>query len=127
MSAVAATETNRQLVSAMYDAAGRGDFAAFLSYIDADVVVDEPPFLPYGGTYRGHGELQSLLGRVSAILDVTSLRVERLIADDDHVIGLIRVPIVGSDSEVSLAEMSVIREGKVAEMRIFFHEAGTLV
>ena len=118
---------NRELVTGMYEAAKRGDFSAFLEPLAADIVVMEPGFLPYGGTYRGMEELQALLVRVSGILDVTGMVVEQLICDGDHVIGLIRVPVVGTASEVSLAELSVIRDGKIIEMRIFFHEAGPLI
>ena len=120
------TEKNRSLIGEMYSAAKRGDLEAFFAPISPDIVVAEPPFLPYGGTYRGIDGLRSLFAQVTQILDLPNLTVDHLVADGDHVLGLIRVPIVGQDSDVTLAELSIIRDGKVAEMRIYFHRAGTL-
>ena len=120
------TEDNRALITEMYAAAKRGDFESFFAVISPDVVVTEPHFLPYGGSYHGLDGLERLFSDVTQILDLPNLTVDRLIADGDHVLGLIRVPIAGTDSEVNLAELSIIEDGKVVEMRIYFHDAGML-
>jgi ketosteroid isomerase-like protein len=120
------TELNRARIEQMYSAAKRGDLEGFFAVISPDVVVTEPQFLPYGGSYRSIDELAGLFAEVTQLLDLPNLTVDHLIADGDHVLGLIRVPIIGQDSEVTLAELSIIRDGKVAEMRIYFHDAGTL-
>jgi len=119
------TESNRSLIRDMYAAAQRGDAEGFFSVMAADIIVDEPTFLSYCGRYQGINELQRLFGMVTQILDVANMRVDRLIADEDHVLGFIRVPVIAG-GEVALAELSVIRDGKVREMRIYFHDTGPL-
>lgn len=127
MATITHTETNRDAVAAMYDAANRGDMDGFLGALSPDVVVFEPAFLPYGGTYRGIDGMQTLLGRVGSIYDIGGMVVEHLVADGDRVIGLIRMPIIGTASSAVIAEMSMLRDGKIAEMHIFLHDAGTLL
>jgi uncharacterized protein len=127
VSAISNTEANRQLVTRMYQAVKDGDIDGFFEPLAPDVVVCEPAFLPYGGVYRGVDELKALLGRVSGIFDISGMKIEQVISDEDHVIGLIRAPLIDGSGEIFLAEMSVIREGKVVEMRIFFHDAATLL
>ena len=120
------TEANRATIAAMYAAAQQGDLQGFFAAMAPDVVVVEPSFLPYGGTYRGIEGLQTLMGEVTQILDMGALKVKRVIADGDHVLGFITVPIVGTDSEVELLEYSIMRDGKVSEIRLFFHDLGAL-
>jgi ketosteroid isomerase-like protein len=127
MSTTTYTETNRQVVSDMYEAARAGDLEGYLAGLAPDVVVFEPGFLPMRGTYRGPDGLQALVGKVTSLLDLSGMQIDRVIADEDHVIVLTRVPIIGSQAEVNLAEMSIIRDGKVAEQRIFVHDAGSLL
>ncbi len=46
-------ERNRTTIEALYAAGAAGDIATVLSYVADDVVIDEPPYLPYGGRYMG--------------------------------------------------------------------------
>jgi len=120
------TEANRATVAAMYAAAQQGDLERFFAAMAPDLVVIEPSFLPYGGTYRGVEGLQTLMGEVTKILDMGALKVKRVIADGDHVLGFLTVRIVGTNSEVELLEYSIMRDGKVSEIRLFFHDLGVL-
>jgi ketosteroid isomerase-like protein len=119
------TEANRAIITEMYAAAQRGDLQSFFAAMSPDLVVVEPRFLPYGGTYRGIDGLQLLMGEVTKILDMGALKVKRVIADGDHVLGFITVPLLAKDSEVELLEYSILRDGKVVEIRLFFHDLGT--
>lgn len=49
----ALTEESKRVVTAMYDAGVRGDFAGVMSQMDENLIVYEPPFLPYGGLTKG--------------------------------------------------------------------------
>jgi ketosteroid isomerase-like protein len=42
-----------ETIQAMYDAARAGDFDGFFAHLGDDIVLEEPDFLPYGGTYQG--------------------------------------------------------------------------
>lgn len=123
----ALTEANRKLVQGMYDASESGDIAGFMACLDENLVLLEPTYLPYGGRYDGAKSFPALLEKASPYLDVPTLRLESLIADGDVVVALVRVKTVNHDSEVQIAERIRIQNGKVVEMKIYFHELGTLV
>lgn len=116
------TTANRRLIVDMYAAAKAGDVAGFFSALSPEVVITEPTFLPYGGTYRGIDEFRALFGDVAKFLDMSSLQVDHIVADGDHAVGLIRLSTTSGDGEVRLAEHSILRDGKVAEMQIFVHD-----
>jgi hypothetical protein len=48
------------------------------------------------------------------------------VADGERVFAVVQVPDLRSGELVTLAEESIVRGGKVVEMRIFFHEARSL-
>ena len=120
------TETSRQIVADMYAAAAKMDFESMLSYVADDLVLHEPAFLPYGDVYQGKQGMAGAIEKIAGYLDVTKIEVRYLVADGDRVFGVVSVPDSRSGEYVLLAEESVIRDGKVAEMRIYFHEARSL-
>jgi uncharacterized protein len=61
------------------------------------------------------------------LVDMSSLTVDRIVADGDHAFGLIRLSTTSGDRAVRLAELSILREGKVAEMEIFVHDDAGLL
>jgi ketosteroid isomerase-like protein len=116
------TETTRALLTRMYDSAARGDFADVLACLADDLVVHEPPYLPYGGIYDGVEAFQGLIGLVVQHLDVSKMVVDRMVADGDRVIGIIRMPAVATGEDILLAEESLVRDGKVAEIWVYYNE-----
>jgi ketosteroid isomerase-like protein len=66
------------VVRALYAALRDGDVPGVLARLDPDVVVDEPPALPYGGVHRGRDVfVQSILGAMMgyAGIDITEFAV----------------------------------------------------
>ena len=118
---------NRQIVVDFYAAGVRGDLEAFMSYLADDFVLYEPPFLPYGGTYRGKQAMLEGFGKIGEYLDVSGLEVDHLVADGEHVIGILRAPDRATGELVLIAEESTLRDGRIVEMRVFFHEGRSLV
>lgn len=120
------TEQNRALLRNFYDAALRGDMAALTSYFADDVVVSEPDFLPYGGTYRGAEGFAALLAAMAPHADLAGLVVGDIHADDNTVYATIQLPDKHTGELVELIERAVIRDGKIAELSIFAHTARSL-
>jgi ketosteroid isomerase-like protein len=116
------TEASRALMVRMYDSAVRGDFPDVLACLSPDLVVNEPPFLPYGEIYRGRDGFEKLISRVTLVLDVSRMVIDRMVAEDDRVIGIIRMPELASGEDILLAEESLIRDGQVVEINVYFHE-----
>jgi hypothetical protein len=58
---------------------------------------------------------------------MTKISADYLVADGDRVFGVIRMPDLKTGKDVLLAEESVIRDGSIVDMRIFFHDAQSLI
>ena len=120
------SETSRKIVENMYQAAMGGDVAGFFSYFADELEIIEPSFLPYGGKHHGVAGLQALFGEFTKYLNIGSLQVESIIADGETVRGFLRFSTASGDSEVQLAERSIVRNGKIVELKIFVHELGSM-
>ena len=59
------------VVRALYDSLAKGDVPGVIARLDPDVIVDEPPALPYGGVHRGRDVfVQSILGAMMGYANV---------------------------------------------------------
>ena len=123
----AVTEASRKVVQTMYSSALSGDQAAFIGCLDENLVVSEPAFLPYGGKHLGVAGFVALFADVGKIMDVSTITVDSLVADGDVVVAFIRVKTVADGSVVKIAERSVVKNGKIVTMDIYFHELASLI
>jgi ketosteroid isomerase-like protein len=124
MSEVTAAGT-LELVEGIYAAVKRQDWDSLLSAFDPDIVMFESEALPYAGTYRGLDEVSAALATVSQGMDLDSLEVEYVLADEEHAVGHIRVTLSGG-LEVRISEHWTIRDGKVVELRPFYWDPSTI-
>ncbi|MEV7284810.1 nuclear transport factor 2 family protein [Streptomyces sp. NPDC093252] len=120
------TERNRQVVLAMFAAASSGDMEGVLSYLSEDVVVAEPLFLPFGRVYRGRDEFLALAGELGKYLDLSAITVHYTLADGDRVAACVGVPDLATGKPTHFIEQYTVRDGKIVENRLFYHDAGTL-
>lgn len=111
----------------MYDAAVDGRFDEVFSCLSEDLIVNEPPYLPYGAVYRGHDGFRELIRGVTRVLDVAQMKVLRMIAEGERVIGIIEMPDRATGEQILLAEESLVRDEKVVEITVYFHETRTLL
>ena len=121
------TEQSRAVAQAFYDAIIAGDAEGFMAVTSPDVINQQPAFLPYGGTRHGRDAFVGLFPSFAGHYDLTKIRCERLVAEGDRVFSVVRVPFLQNGQDVVLAEELVVRDGLIVEMRIFAHEAQTLV
>jgi hypothetical protein len=121
------TETNRAIVEKLYAAAASGDLAAIAGFVAEDVVVIEPDFLPYGGTYRGLAEFAALMPSIGQCLDLTSVRVNYTIADGDRVAACLGIKDVNTGEYTDFIEQSTLRDGKIVEMKLFYHDGQSMI
>ena len=120
---------NREFVRRMYAAAGEGDMEFLLSCMHEDVVVVEPSFLYYGGRYEGRDAFVNLLEVIGRNLDVASVTIDSVIADGETVVVFFHCNSAGSSDvadQVHIAERLTVRNNKVVEVSIYFHELGLL-
>ena len=111
----------------MYGAAKSGDAGTFFSFISPDVVVQEPEFLTYGGTFHGIEGLQNLFGTLAANFDLAGLDFERIVADGDYVCVIARVPLADGSGVFEFIERARIKDGKVTHLRIYVYDPSSLL
>jgi ketosteroid isomerase-like protein len=111
----------------MYESAANADYDDVFACLSEDLVVNEPPFLPYGDVYHGHDGFRRLIGKVTRVLDVSRMHVIRMVAEDDRTIGIIEMPDLATGEQILLAEESLIRDGKVVEINVYFHQPRSLL
>ena len=120
------TERNRAAAEAMYGAARAGDAQTFFSFVSPDVVVEEPGFLSYGGTYDGIEGLQTLFATLASEFELSGLEFESIIADVDYVCVIGTAPLVRGGA-LSFIERARMREGKVVALRVYVYDASSLL
>jgi uncharacterized protein len=123
----ALSEKNKGILEAMYAAGARNDFQTVMGYMDENVVVIEPPYLSYGGTYKGLAEFQRLMGLINEYADLSTIRLQYSVAENDRVFGILELKDQKTGKQLQLAEQSTLRNGKVVEMKIFYFDAGSLI
>lgn len=120
------TEASRRIVEDFYKFVKAGDVAALISLLADEVTIIEPSFLPYGGSHRGIAGFQALFGEVPKLLDVASLKVESIMADGEVATAFLRIRTAKGGDEIQMAERARVRDGKIVEWKIYFHELGSL-
>jgi ketosteroid isomerase-like protein len=125
--ATSLTEQNRAVIQALYDAGARGDVPELLSYLADDIVVHEPEYLPYGGRYVGQEAFLAIFAQINEHLDLSAITLDHLVADNEHVIGVLRIPDRATGQNTVLAEQSTLRDGKVIDMQVFYFDPQSMI
>ena len=121
------TEQSRAAVKKMYAAVIAGDLPGFFACFDDGIVLDKPSFLPYGGPRAGKARLKELIGILNGYLNFSTIKLDSLVADGDTCVAFLRAQTVNDPSESQLAERSVVRHGKIVNVRVMYHELGSMV
>ncbi|MBT4159907.1 MAG: nuclear transport factor 2 family protein [Gammaproteobacteria bacterium] len=120
------TESNRNIVQAVFDASANEDWDTVKSLLHDDIVVIEAESLPYAGEFKGPESFIALNQKVSGSWEDTKTRVDNLIADGDHVVVLGnlsgRGKSTGQAFSVPLAAVWRLEEGRVREVRPFYFD-----
>lgn len=121
------TEASRSIVEKMYAAGTAGDIPGMMACLSENLVVHEPPFLPYGGDHHGHDGFVQLFETINSYLDMTQVKVDRMVADGPWVVAVMRIPDRKTGNDVLLSDELHVSDGIITELRIYFHDAQSLV
>jgi ketosteroid isomerase-like protein len=113
---------NKQIIQDAYDAMAAGDVNGFLGALDTEIEVREPDALPYGGLYRGLGELMGMFAKAAPVLDSSRMVVEELTAEHDRVVAVLRIPLRDGSAETLISEHWRLRDGKAVELQVFWFD-----
>lgn len=115
-------DENKSLIQAIYSGLRSQQTDLLMSSLDPDITVYEPTFLRYGGVYRGIDAFAALFPQIDTLLDLSTVKVDSIIAEGEQLVCLVRVQTADAKSELRIAEYFVIRSGKIVEIRLFFHD-----
>ncbi len=87
------SEENVKIVKEYIKLWSRGDIEAAMAFQHPDLVVHEPPSLPYGGTHRGIKNALAMLQMIGELWEVTGeLKIETYDGGGDVVFNCIQFP-----------------------------------
>jgi ketosteroid isomerase-like protein len=123
------TETNADIVRAMYGAYNSRDRTTALAHMDSEVIWDFTE-APDGLLYRGHGEVKRFFAMLDEVWETLQIEVEAQEEHGDVVVSEVRVKGRGKGSgvEVQHSETHVWRlhEGRLLEGKTFLDRAQAL-
>ena len=118
---------NKAIVGAFYDGGVRGDITGYGAHLHPDFVVAAPDYLPWGGAHGPDAYLQTVLPQVGAALDFTRFRYESITAEEDRVVALIQVGVVGTNATIRTSEHWTIKGEKAVALWVAYYEPGVLL
>ena len=112
----------RLIVEQLFHCGKAGDIDGVFALLDDNVVVHEPPFLVYAGSYKGRDNFLTLFALIiEKYFDDDKMEIDYIATNGNHAIVMASAP--GKRGEtVTLAEEIRVRNGKVVEIRIYMHQ-----
>jgi uncharacterized protein len=109
---------------------GEVDLTEVLSHLHPDIEIIEAASLPYAGIWRGHAGFLELAAYFQETWRFLPGKTFEYVADDDRVVVLTLGRAVakptGREVEWRLAEVFVVREGLIAEIRPFYYDTAAI-
>lgn len=122
------TRDNVQTLQDLFTAAFSGDLEvatkAIGDVLHPDVLVKEPPFLPWGGEHRGIEAFFQLFGQIASRTLLEQFEVTDIFGSGDRCMVLYRVPFrtAGEPVWMDICELYIFRDGKVVEFQPFYFD-----
>ena len=124
------TQTNKDIVEAIFAASAEQDWATVKSYLHDRLTVHEADSLPYRGTFVGPDQFIELNAQVAATWEGTSTSVDHLLADGDHVVVLGTMNGTGKATglafQMPFAAVWRFEQGQVVEIRPYYFDTDLL-
>jgi ketosteroid isomerase-like protein len=123
----AMSQENVELVHAGFEAFARGDIEAVLRLCDEDIVITQPSEMPDAGPFlRGHAGVLETIAAWPEQWDDYRIEIRRTVEIEDYVVATVhqtgRGKSTGIPVETEATMVFAIRQGKIAEWRIFLQE-----
>jgi hypothetical protein len=116
------TEQTRQVIRAIHAASASGDLEKERQLFSPYLVIEEPPYLPYGGTFHGYEGFLQLATQVVKFVDFSSLRLESLTVEGHLAFAVVRVNLL-SGAEIIATEQWRVEHGLAVHCRISWFDA----
>jgi ketosteroid isomerase-like protein len=119
------------VVRRFYDLVEAGEFDEVRALLHDDVVISEPPQLPFGGTYLGPTGFDALIDRIVGIATfAVADGGHRQFQDGDPVLVHFDFELTsvatGERVRTPLVELFTVRAGKIAKLDIYYKDPGAV-
>lgn len=105
-------DTNRQILQALYDALGAGDFGGVLGYLSDDVIGHVPGTSPVAGDYVGKDAVAGYVGQLAQLSEGTiRFQPRTVLVAGDRGVGLLRDLAERGDKTLAMDNVHVWRMG----------------
>jgi uncharacterized protein len=125
-------QQNVRLVQQAYEAFGRGDIQGVLGTLSEQVEwrTPKPEGAPFGGDYRGRGEVARFFSEMQQSEEVTRFEPREFIAQGDKVVALgmyaSTIRSTGRKAESEWVHVFTFRDGKVVKFQEYFDTAAAV-
>lgn len=110
--------SNEELMRRGYEAFADGDMETLDEIMSDDVTWHNPGRNPFAGDYEGKQEVFGFFGRLSQEVDSFSNEIHDVLANDDHVVALVRQSLTkdGETFEDVAVHVAHIEDGQLRSM-----------
>jgi ketosteroid isomerase-like protein len=117
-------EEQVELVKRHYALNIAGDPEAAEQLLSDDFVITTPPYMPFGGTFRGKGAFRELIPLVAKTVGVSKLEFVATTVGDDFVIEVVDFILDGQyGPPLRVLEVNRIRDGLICEITPFYFDS----
>jgi ketosteroid isomerase-like protein len=111
-----------------YAAITQLDEAALREVFHDDAELHQPPNLPYGGIYRGVGEMVQLWRTVVIPLaDLSTAFLDSMVIDGEHAVTIGGMNMATSGAPSLVCEDYLVRDGKISRIRVFWFDPSPVI
>lgn len=123
--------TAAQVLSAVYQRMGQGDWDGVYELLADDFTVVEPESLPYGGLWEGKDALQRLYPAVMAHFDDPAPVIKEVIGGEIWAAVIVDFTVTskktGNRFTQTVSEVGRVVDGKLVELQIHYFDTAALV
>jgi len=119
--------TPREMLSAVYAAAGARDWDRVESLIHPDFVLYEAAALPFGGEWRGKDALQRCAAAMYGTWAEAKVNIHDITGGDTHAVVVLTLTMTPNDGgeafSQTVCEAGAFEDGLLKELRIHYFDA----
>jgi hypothetical protein len=127
MNKEALTEKNISIIRSFYEGGTDNENTGYGSIFHPDFTVTAPDYLPWGGTSGLTTYLDDVLPQVTRVIDFKRLTFDSIVGQENRVVVVINVGVVGFASLIKISEHWEMKDGKALSLWVAYFEPQALL
>jgi hypothetical protein len=121
------TNRNKALVLSFYQSGTDSEAETYGGIFLPEFKVTAPDYLPWGGTSDLTAYLDNVLPQVTAVIEFSRCEVVSLVAENEKVVILVNLGLVGTTYATKISEHWEIKDGKALSLWVAYFEPKNLM